>query len=306
MQRNKGNFGLIVNIFIVALAVFASFLIASASCPIIVGRVMKRQAESAYAASQRQPSIFYARGSGEARSKIGFSAFGVPDASPPNDEELEEPKPAGNIDNFTLIGTLPSVGAWVDTGSATSLVLEGAVLDGYTLDQVEPYHAIFSRESEKYQIDMLYLSDEERGGRTAQTEAVNVPGRAPDEYFDEYFPDPEPAVNVGGIVQATANGEDGSIAREMLNELLMNPLAEVGKMRLVPSDNGMMVMGMRSDSLFNRLGMKPRDVITSVNGIAINDVGNVANVISSMLSGSRFDFEVEREGTPVTLGYAVK
>jgi S1-C subfamily serine protease len=108
------------------------------------------------------------------------------------------------------------------------------------------------------------------------------------------------------VVLAEANGEDGTISRELLNELLVNPLAEVGKMRLVPTDNGMMIAGMRSDSLFLKLGMKPNDVITNVNGIGINDVGNVSNVISSMLSGTRLDFQLEREGEPVALGYAVK
>ena len=304
MQRKEDNYGVIANILIVVLAVFASFLMASASHPFIAGRVMKRQAESAGAASQRQPSIFYAGVTGEARSRIGFAVFGVPDSRPPEPEEPEpEPEPAGNIENFSLVGTLPSIGAWVDTGDATSLVLQGAVLDGYTLEQIEHDHAIFSRESERYPVYMLYMA-KDGGSRAAQAQAVNVPGRVPEM---PEMPEPaQPAVDLSGIVQATVNGEDGTITREMLNELMMNPLAEVGKMRLVPSDNGMMIMGMRSDSLFNKLGMKPRDVITSINGIAISDVGNVANVISSMLSGSRFDFEVNRGGSPVTLGYAVQ
>ena len=301
MQSKEGNYGLIANIFVAALAVFASLFIMMASRPFIADRVMKRQAESAHSASLRQPSIFHAGMTGEAKPRIGFAAFGVPDSNPIEEEEEEEAKPAGNIDNFKLVGTLPSVGAWVNTGSATSLVLQGAILDGYTLEQIEHDHAIFSLESEKYPVYMLYMA-EDRSSRTAQA-PVNVPGRAPDELFEQAE---AMNVNVGGIVQARENGEDGSITREMLNDLLMNPLAEVGKMRLVPSDNGMMIMGMRSDSLFNKLGMKPRDVITSINGIAINDVGNVANVISSMLSGSRFDFEVNRGGTPVTLGYAVQ
>ena len=300
MQRKDGNYGLIINVLIAALAVFASFFTAMAARPFIANRIMKRQAESAHAASYRQPSIFHAGGVAEAGPRIGFAAFGVPDSSPPQDEPDEEPEPAGNIDHFNLVGTLPSVGAWVDTGSATSLVLQGRILDGYTLEQVEHDHIVFSHESERYPVYMSYLPNEGRGNQAAQA-PVNVPGMAYEEFFE-----PEPhAVSVGGIVQADANGEDGTITREMLNELLMNPLAEVGKMRLVPSDNGMMIMGMRSDSLFNQLGMMPRDVIRSINGIAISDVGNVANVISSMLTGARFDFEVDRGGTPIKLGYAV-
>jgi S1-C subfamily serine protease len=67
----------------------------------------------------------------------------------------------------------------------------------------------------------------------------------------------------------------------------------------------MKIMNMRPDSLFLKLGMKPNDVITNVNGIGISDVGNVANVISSMMSGTRLDFQIEREGKKMKLGYAV-
>ena len=300
MPIKEGNSGFVTNVFIIALAVFASFFIMTASRPIVANRVMKRQAESALAASQRQPSIFYAGGTGETKPRIGFAAFGIPDQGPKKIEVGAAPEPTGNIRNFRLVGTLPSVGAWVDTGSEASLVLKGTVLDGYTLEQVEPDHVVFSREDEKYPIYMVYLSPGDAGGPVAQQPPVNVPGIAREPRIQS------PAMNFDGIVQAKANGEDGTIAREMLNELLMNPLAEIGKMRLVPTENGMMIVDMRSDSLFNKLGMQPDDVITNVNGIAISDVGNVANVISSMLSGSRFDFRVDRDGEPVKLGYAVK
>jgi S1-C subfamily serine protease len=109
-----------------------------------------------------------------------------------------------------------------------------------------------------------------------------------------------------GVKRANPNGADGTIARETLNELLLNPLVEIGKMRLVPADKGMMIMRMNDDSLFSKLGMEPDDVITNINGIGINDVGNVANVISSMLTGTRFDFQIERGGKPMELGYAVE
>jgi S1-C subfamily serine protease len=52
--------------------------------------------------------------------------------------------------------------------------------------------------------------------------------------------------------------------------------------------------------------MEPNDVITNVNGIGITDIGNVANVISSMLTGTRFDFQIHRGGEPLKLGYAVE
>jgi len=300
----KGNFRYIAYISVIALAVFASFFAAAAARPIIVRRVIQRQADSAAAASMRQPSIFYAGGAVETRPKIGFASFGVPDSIPPQDEPGPASELAGDIANFKLVGTLPSAGAWIDKGEGASLVLMNAVLDGYALERIEYDHVLFSRDGVRYPVYMAYQSSESAGS-AAQTRVVNVPGRVPEDFDFPEFQAAAP-VNMGGIVQAGANGEDGTITRETLNELLMNPLDEIGRMRLVPMESGMMIMRMRRDSLFSRLGVQPRDVITNINGIAITDVSNVANVIGSMLSGTRFDVRVERDGQPVTLGYAVR
>jgi hypothetical protein len=261
---------------------------------VVDARVLSAQETSARLAAQRQPSIFHARRS-ENRAKLEFSAFGGP-ASSPQKTVLPAEQVSG-ISDLKLVGTLPSVGAWVESGKNVTLALTGGTVGGYTLERVEPDHAVFTRENERHQIYLVYKSPEgENPPPPTAARSVPAPPR------EQAAP---PAAGTGGIVPAGAGGE-GVIAREVLNELLMNPLAEVGKMRLIPSDNGMMVMGMRSDSLFNKLGMKPKDVITSVNGIAISDVGNMANVISSMMSGTRLDFEIERGGDTMKLGYAVK
>jgi general secretion pathway protein C len=300
MRIRNGGFDLKPLLFVVTLAVVAALLISSAARQAIAGRIMSRQVESARAAARRQPSIFHSGGREESRSKMSFSAFGVPD-SVPEPLDADDSESDGDIANFTLTGTIAPVGAWVNAGRGAPLILRGGVLDGYTLEAVNPEYVVFERDGKKYPLYFAISSP----GQSISAQPVNVPGFAP----DRPVPPPvrsSPAANAGGIVQAGSGGEDGTIARELLNELLTNPLAEVANMRLVPSDNGMMIMGMRRNSLFNKLGMKPQDVITSINGIAINDVGNVANVISSMMSGTRLDFQVEREGQPLKLGYAVK
>jgi type II secretory pathway component PulC len=261
---------------------------------------MEKQKELAFSTSQRQPSIFYSKGRNETKPKINFAAFGVPDSNPVKPEVAVTPEESvGDMKNFKLVGTLPSVGAWIANAERVALLLKGDDLEGYKLDEINPGSAVFTREGKKYPIYLVYLTQGEKRPNTAQQGVL----------ADSQIRTPKPQIppaSESGVVLAQANGDDGSISRELLNELLTNPLAEVGKMRLEPVDNGMMVRGMRSDSLFGKLGIKPKDVITSVNGIDIDDVSNVSNVISSMLSGERLDFQVEREGEPVKLGYAVR
>ncbi|MDR1509905.1 MAG: PDZ domain-containing protein [Synergistaceae bacterium] len=285
-----------------AAALCASFLTCFAARAFVFGRTMKLQMEAADIVSERQPGVFHARSRNDATLKMNFAAFGVPDSNPAAQNPVAVPAPSANIRDFRLIGTLPSVGAWIEFKNGIFLMLKGHEREGYTLEEITPEYAVFTRGAGKFTMYLTYWSPS--GSRVA-----NVPPPRRTRREPVSAPQPKPpaaAAEDSGVIAAEANGEDGTISRELLNELLVNPLSEVGKMRLVPTDNGMMIEGMRSDSLFLKLGMKPNDVITNVNGIGINDVGNVSNVISSMLSGTRLDFQIEREGEPVTLGYAVK
>jgi type II secretory pathway component PulC len=286
-----------------AAAMFVSFLTCAAARAFVFERTMELQREAADIVAERQPGVFHVRSRSETNGIMSFAAFGVSDSNPADTSQaVAEPAPSASIKDFKLVGTLPSVGAWIEFKNGISLMLKDHEREGYTLDEVAPEYAVFKRGGRKFTVYLTYWSSD--------TRRVNPPRRRrerrePDAARSLPETPVEPPED-SGVVLAEANGEEGTISRELLNELLVNPLAEVGKMRLVPADNGMMIEGMRSDSLFLKLGMQPNDVITSVNGIGINDVGNVSNVISSMLSGTRLDFRIEREGDPVTLDYAVK
>jgi general secretion pathway protein C len=302
VRKNLAPLAVRLSLLAVA-ALFISFLTCFAARAFVSGRTMELQREAANVVAGRQPGIFHSRSQNEADRKMNFAAFGVADSNPADARPAAALVPSANIKDFRLVGTLPSLGAWVEFKNGISLMLKGSERDGYTLDEIEPEYVVFKRGAGKFTLYLTYWSSD-RGRRAANNlqRGRTRPTPVPEPQSE---PPAAPSEDAG-VVVAEPNGEDGAITRELLNDLLVNPLAEVGKMRLVPTDNGMMIAGMRSDSLFLKLGMKPNDVITNVNGIGINDVGNVSNVISSMLSGTRLDFQVEREGEPVTLGYAVK
>jgi type II secretory pathway component PulC len=288
-----------------ALGFMAAFILCALSKPLIAAKTAELQESLALAASKRQPGIFHARSSPSGDRTLGtFTPFGVPEDDPAAHAaaEAETPEEPGNIEDLALAGTIPNIGAWLEAEDGVKFVSKGESLKGYKLEHIERDRAVLSRDGKNYPLFLVFWTPPgKRLASASAAAAAQPPPRRP--------PTPprrtESAVEYG-VKLADPNGADGTITRETLNELLLNPLAEIGKMRLVPADNGMMIMGMNSESLFSKLGMKPNDVITNVNGIGINDVGNVANVISSMLTGTRFDFQIEREGNPLKLGYAVE
>ena len=288
-----------------ALGLAAAYVLCAFSKPFIAAQTAVLQESLALAVSERQPGIFHARSrAAGGRMADAFSSFGVPEADKAAAAETpEEPEAEPeNIEELALAGTISDIGAWLQAKDEVKFVPKGESLKGYKLENVEYDRVVLSREGKNFPLFLAFWTPPEKRTRAAVPANVYRPSR-------RRQPTPprrvERAVEYG-VRQADPNGADGTITRETLNELLLNPLAEIGNMRLIPTDNGMMIANMKDESLFSKLGMKPDDVITNINGIGINDVGNVANVISSMLSGARFDVQVERGGQPLKLGYAVE
>jgi type II secretory pathway component PulC len=288
---------------VIVLALMLSFVVSSLAGALISSRVMVVQNELAALTSRRQPSILYAGATRDSKSKaIKFDAFNVPERNPAETAEPEpEPEPEAPpmpIESFGLVGTLPSVGAWITVDKNTELVLRRQEFNGYRLEVVEPQMALFTRDGDSFPIYMVYS--------TAPPRPVAVKPLPSAPAAEEEQAAQAAQTEQSGVVLAAFNGDDGTVTREVLNSLLMNPYAELSKMRLIPTESGMRIAAIRSDALFSRLGMKRGDVITGINGIAITDVGNFANVISSLLTGARFDFQATRDGEAGQLGYAVK
>jgi hypothetical protein len=281
----------------------AAYIMCALLTPFIAAETASLQETLALEASKRQPGIFHARSQSSGGETAGvFSFFGVPEDAPA--EEAETPEEPESVEELTLAGTIPNIGAWLEAKDGVKFVPRGESLKGYKLEQIERDSAVLSRGGKNITLFLTFWTPPEKRARASAPAAGanQPPARRP----PPAIPSRVQSASRYNVKQADPDGADGTISRETLNELLSNPLAEIGNMRLVPSDNGMIVKAMRDDSLFAKMGMKPDDVITNVNGIGISDVGNFSNVMSSLLAGTRFDFQIERGGEPMKLGYAVE
>ena len=59
-------------------------------------------------------------------------------------------------------------------------------------------------------------------------------------------------------------------------------------------------------SILTSLGVKAGDVVQSVNGVQIRNMGDVVNVINSLMTGNTFDVHVLRNGKPEMLNYNIR
>ena len=284
-----------------ALGFAAAFILCALSKPFVAAQTAALQVSLALAVSKRQPSIFYTRSSAADDKKTGaFSPFGVPEENAA--AEPEPPEEPGNIEELALAGTIPNIGAWLEAKDGVKFVRKGKSIKGYKLEHIERNRAVLSRDGKNFPLFLVFWMPPDERARASAFASNQPPSQRP--------PTPprraEESAAKSGVKQAVPNGADGTINREVLNELLSNPLEELKNMRLIPADNGMMIERMNSKSLFRQMGIEDNDVITNINGIDITDMGNAVNVMSSVLGGTRFDFQIERGGKPLKLHYAVE
>jgi type II secretory pathway component PulC len=278
--------------YLFILGLLSAYVFCSAVSGIIASRMIKEQLALAEIISRRDPSPFISQEAAKnLNSEIKFAAFGVADANPASEKkETVEAKP---IDSFRLVGTLPRIGAWINVDNATPLVLREQEFNGYILEQIDRGSVIFTREGESFPL-FLNLS-----GANAATPPPAQPQN------------PQPPAQAGppsnaSISGAEFNGNEGTITRELLNDLIANPMQILSTVRLVPDGAGMRIARVRSDNLLAQLGIKQGDLLTGINGIAINSGTDIMNVMKSLLQGNRFDLQMSRGQENGMLRYSVR
>lgn len=275
----------------VAAAFLLSLLIALCLCWMAESALMSRSLASrlrlAEEVAKRQPSFANA-GSGQGLTELTeLNPFGAdtPQAAASNDTETA----AYQISSLMLAGTLPHVGAWIRDDAGTTLVLKGQEIRGFKVEDVSYGKVLLSKNGDSYPL-YLVLS----GGSAPLPPPAAKPGG------------PRPKLDLSAI-QPAGDGKEGLVPRELVDKLIMNPYDEMAKMRMVPAEGGgMKLERIAPDSVLGTVGVTQGDVIKAINGVNISNMGDAANAINSMMSGSRFDVTVDRGGKPLDLKYQVK
>jgi hypothetical protein len=241
-----------------------------------------------------------------ARSPFGVAsgrALSEDKGASPETPVEKEAAPVADIGKLSLVGTMPPVAAWLVGPGGTSLVLQGQRVEGWLLRRVAKNSVLLAAGEEEHELFFRVLD----GGEQISSKPASKK-RAPEA------PTPPPAgpsSSPAGNLTPAAPGQEGVIARDTMNELLLNPFDELKKVRLVPKITdgvaaGIEVRNIEKNSILFALGVRPGDVIQGVNGIPITNMGDVANAINSLMGGERFEVSVLRKDEPVQLNYVVR
>ncbi|MBN1332465.1 MAG: hypothetical protein JW971_01765 [Synergistales bacterium] len=205
---------------------------------------------------------------------------------------------AFDIKGAQLVATFPGIALGLRENDRLLVLLEGQEYQGYKVISIESEGAVFQKDGQDYILPLLYSgSGSGNGSSSGNSGSVrNSPG---------------PVEISRGEVLPPSDSEPGAISQELVNQLLLNPFDEMKKIRLRAKFDGEDALGIQvqwiaKDSILGELGVEKGDVIRSINGIPMRNMGDISNAINSLMGGSRFDVEVLRDGESRELTYVVR
>lgn len=209
--------------------------------------------------------------------------------------EASKPEPGISLDaippsslNLTLTGVMLSARgsyALISAGSGPELPfgVGHEIAPGATLYAVYPDRVLIRRDGAT---ESLMLKDIEASGGGGAPR-----GRA------------RPAV--GGPNRVIQSRSDGrfTIDREELTEQMQTPEFLTQALMVPNPGGGFLVREIQPGSLYEKLGLRVGDVITTVNGRAVNTVEDVMQLYSQFGGASNIQVQIQRGGSSETLVY---
>lgn len=96
------------------------------------------------------------------------------------------------------------------------------------------------------------------------------------------------------------------VSREMLEDVLSDPSNIIQQARVIPQSDGLRFFGIRSNSIFWKIGIKNGDTLHRINNVELNDVERALGVFEELRSQNYFTIDFTRAGKQYTYQYTVK
>jgi general secretion pathway protein C len=108
----------------------------------------------------------------------------------------------------------------------------------------------------------------------------------------------------GGITKVGDN--EYEVSRDLLEDVLSDPTSIVQQARVIPQSDGLRFFGIRSNSIFWKIGIKNGDTLHRINNVELNDVEKALSVFEELRSQSSFTIDFTRAGKDYTYEYTVR
>lgn len=95
------------------------------------------------------------------------------------------------------------------------------------------------------------------------------------------------------------------IERMMFDELLAEPSSLITEAKIVPRDDGIKIFGVRSRSVFYKMGLRNGDIVHQINEVALNDMQSALSLFTDLKGQSEFTVDFTRKGKRKSNRYTI-
>ncbi len=95
------------------------------------------------------------------------------------------------------------------------------------------------------------------------------------------------------------------IERRMFDELLAEPSGLIKEARIVPRDDGIKIFGVKTRSVFYKMGLRNGDIVHQINEVALNDMQGALSLFNDLKGQTEFTVDFTRRGKRKSNRYTV-
>ena len=93
--------------------------------------------------------------------------------------------------------------------------------------------------------------------------------------------------------------------RRMFDELLAEPASLITEARIVPRDDGIKIFGVKSRSVFYKMGLRNGDIVHQINEVALNDMQSALSLFDDLKGQTEFTVDFTRRGKRKSNRYTI-
>lgn len=203
------------------------------------------------------------------------------------EKTVKTAKPNSNIEVLAIAySTNPAYSmVLVNSSCGKNVLMVGDNFCGFTIEEIKPFYIIASKNGKPITIR---LSKGIEG-----TITTNNPSGLP------------------SLKELLSNGSNQNttsmtIDRNELLEITSNPYKMFSDIDLVPTSKGFMFKSVKPGSLFSQMGIRPGDILLSINNESLNSPEDAFRILGTLRNSSSFSVKILRNNQPLTINYRVE
>jgi Type II secretory pathway, component PulC len=170
----------------------------------------------------------------------------------------------------------------VSSNCGKKVLMVGDSFCGFTIEEIKPFYIIASNDGKTLTLKL---------SKGAKINSANTPSGLP---------------SLKELLSGSLNQNTYTVNRNELLEITSNPYKMFSDIDLVPTPKGFMFKSVKPGSLFAQMGIKPGDILLSINNESLNSPEDAFRILGTLRNSQSFSVKIIRDNKEITLYYKVE